>query len=288
MNSKKNDFGYSIQVGKYKVPTFIYGTAWKGETTQDCVEKALDAGFQGIDTANQRKHYFEEGVGNAIDSRIKKGKIRRQDLFLQSKFTFRHGQDHRLPYDEKAGIAQQVRQSCAGSLDHLKTNYLDSYILHGPASQDGLTDDDFEAWKAMEELAREGKVRHLGVSNVYLEQLEELYLHANIKPTFVQIRCFARLAWNKDIRLFCKKYALVFQGFSLLTANVRELDHPRFQAIVKSLRKTPAQIVFRFALQSGMIPLTGTTDPTHMTDDFQIYDFSLSEEYMNSIATIAL
>ena len=85
-----------------KIPEFLYGTAWKEESTQRCVEQAIQAGFRGIDTANQRKHYFEAGVGAALKSVFAQGKINRGDLFLQTKFTSIDGQDSRLPYDPHA------------------------------------------------------------------------------------------------------------------------------------------------------------------------------------------
>ena len=83
-------------------PTFLYGTAWKEERTSALVELALQAGFRGIDTANQRRHYFEGGVGQALAAAYRAGVVTRADLFLQTKFTYRPGQDHRLPYDPHA------------------------------------------------------------------------------------------------------------------------------------------------------------------------------------------
>jgi len=120
------------------IPTFIYGTAWKEERTSALTWLALRAGFRGIDTANQRKHYFEAGVGAALKDAVLAGEVSRAELFLQSKFTFLAGQDERLPYDRQARIADQVAQSFASSLVHLGTDYLDSYVLHGPSSRRGL------------------------------------------------------------------------------------------------------------------------------------------------------
>src|SRR5438270_7679767 len=97
------------------VPELLYGTAWKEDATESLVKGALASGFRAIDTANQRKHYFEEAVGRGIA----RGGVARDQLFVQTKFTFRDGQDHRLPYDERAPIADQVAQSFASSLDHL-------------------------------------------------------------------------------------------------------------------------------------------------------------------------
>src|SRR5687768_9478802 len=121
-----------------QLPDFLYGTAWKEDQTQRLVELALQQGFRGIDTANQRKHYHEAAVGHAIAAAIQRGLVRREDIFLQTKFTFQAGQDHRLPYDPAAPIASQVQQSFASSLTHLGVETIDSYLLHGPSQRTGL------------------------------------------------------------------------------------------------------------------------------------------------------
>ena len=116
------------------VPDFLYGTAWKEDRTLVLTEQAIRAGFRGIDTANQRRHYFEAGVGEALATAYRAGVVSRKDLFLQTKFTYQGGQDHRLPYDPAASLAMQVAQSMVSSLGHLGTEYVDSYVLHGPSS----------------------------------------------------------------------------------------------------------------------------------------------------------
>src|SRR5262245_62846944 len=168
------------------VPRFLYGTAWKENQTQPLVELALKLGFRGIDTANQRKHYHEAAVGEAVAAAIARGLVGRDDLFLQTKFTFRDGQDHRLPYDPKASIAVQVEQSFQSSLEHLHVERIDSYVLHGPSRRSGLGADDWAAWRAMEAIHASGRVRVLGVSNVGLDQLQLLCASARVRPRFVQ------------------------------------------------------------------------------------------------------
>ena len=265
-------------------PHFLYGTAWKEDETERLVRLALDAGFRGIDTANQRKHYFEAGVGAAVAA----SGIPREELFLQTKFTFRDGQDHRLPYDPDADVATQVRQSFAKSLEHLRVETIDSYVLHGPSRRRGLGDADHEAWRAMEKLHDSGQARLLGVSNVALDQLEALVGFAKVKPAFVQNRCYAATGWDYHVRAFCRAQGIVYQGFSLLTANLRELRNDTFREIVMRTRRTPAQIVFRFALQAGMLPITGTTDPVHMREDLGAFDFELAEHDVDTIERIAV
>src|SRR5947209_1319386 len=109
------------------IPNFLYGTAWKEERTAALTENAIRAGFRGIDTANQRRHYFEAGVGEGLAAAYRAGIVTRAELFLQTKFTYRRGQDHRLPYDPAASLTVQVAQSLAGSLEHLDTHYVDSF-----------------------------------------------------------------------------------------------------------------------------------------------------------------
>ena len=269
-------------------PPFLYGTAWKEAETERLTRLALEAGFRGIDTANQRRHYFEEGVGAAVAGAIADGIVKRDDVFLQTKFTYRPSQDHRLPYDPNADAPTQVRQSFASSLEHLGVETLDSYVLHGPSRRYGLSKTDLEVWKTMEELHGSGRTRFLGVSNVDLDQLETLCAHVAVRPAFVQNRCFAATGWDAEVRAFCRKHGIVYQGFSLLTANLRELRSPAFREIVARTGHTPAQVVFRFAMQVGMLPLTGTTDPAHMREDLAATELELSAEDVRTIERIAL
>ncbi|MEO6326573.1 MAG: aldo/keto reductase [Thermoanaerobaculia bacterium] len=277
----------TIAVRGTVVPSFLYGTAWKEQETERLVRLALEAGFRGVDTANQRKHYVEAGVGAAVRRAIADGLVRREDLFLQTKFTSVGGQDQRLPYDPGAAPAIQVRQSFASSLEHLGVEQIDSYVIHGPSSGRGLNGYDREVWRTMEELHAAGQARFLGISNVALEQLEKLCEHAVVQPSFVQNRCFARDGWDSAVRSFCREHGIVYQGFSLLTANVRDLQNPAFFQLVDRLGKTPAQVVFRFAHQIGMLPLTGTTDPEHMSEDLDGLGFELADEDMRLIEGIA-
>jgi diketogulonate reductase-like aldo/keto reductase len=269
------------------IPQFLYGTAWKGDDTARCVLDALKAGFRGIDTANQRVHYFEAGVGHALKLAYAEGLVERDDLLLQTKFTLQRSQDHRLPYDPEALLGTQVRQSFQSSLEHLQTERIDSYVLHGPAQSVGLTDSDWEMWRVMETLHEQGLVSHLGVSNVRLDQLEGLYEGARIKPRFVQNRCFAITLWDKAVRDFCREKEMTYQGFSLLTANGDVLRDSRLLEIAKRYGKTPTQIVFRFALDVGMLPITGTTDTDHMQEDLTVAEFHLDPEEVDLIERMA-
>ena len=265
------------------IPAFLYGTAWKEERTAGLVRSAIEAGFRGIDTANQRRHYFEQAVGDALGEVLGDGRLTRKDLFLQTKFTYAGGQDHRLPYDPQADFPTQARQSFASSLQHLRTDYIDSYVLHGPSVGRGLGDADYQVWKEMEALCREEKTRFIGVSNVSLGQLRMLVQAAEIPPRFVQNRCFAATHWDREVREFCAAQNITYQGFSLLTANPHALGAPGVISIARRHQKTVAQVVFRFAQQIGMLPLTGTTDSNHMQEDLDSSSFLLAEEEVKLI-----
>jgi diketogulonate reductase-like aldo/keto reductase len=268
-------------------PDFLYGTAWKEERTPALVELALRQGFRGVDTANQRRHYFEEGVGQGLAAAYRAGVVRRSDLFLQTKFTYRPGQDHRLPYDPTAKLSVQVAQSMASSLQHLGTDYVDSYVLHGPSSGYNWTNADSEVWEAMRNERDAGRTRLLGVSNVSLEHLEQMAAVHSEGPSLVQNRCYARLGWDRDIRLFCRANNIVYQGFSLLTANVEVLHHPDVIALADRAGVTTAQVIFSFARAVGMLPLTGTSNAEHMRQDLASSRLVLSSDAVQAIESLA-
>ena len=265
------------------VPGFLYGTAWKEERTEELTRLALAAGFLGIDTANQRRHYVEDAVGSAVASALGEGRVRREDLFLQTKFTFVRGQDNRIPYDPAADEADQVGQSFASSLAHLRTDHVDSYLLHGPSSPRGVTRADWAAWRAMEALQRAGRARLIGVSNVSLGQLAAIRRGSEVAPAFVQNRCFSSTGWDREVRAYCGEHGIAYQAFSLLTANPRALRSPPVARAARRAGRSAAQVVFRFAIEVGMIPITGTSRLAHMRDDLGCFDFALDPAEVEAI-----
>jgi diketogulonate reductase-like aldo/keto reductase len=273
-----------LEIRGIRVPGFLYGTAWKEDATESLAFGALTTGFRGIDTANQRKHYHEEGVGRAI-ARAVAGGIRRDELFVQTKFTHLGGQDHRLPYDAGAPVGAQVAQSFASSLAHLGVERVDSLVLHGPSQRDGLAPAEREARRAIEALAEAGRVALIGISNVTARQLRELVAFARVAPAFVQNRCYAERGWDREIRALCTEHGLRYQAFSLLTANRDVAVHRGVRAIAARHGKTPAQIIFRFARQAGMLPLTGTSSPQHMREDLAIDSFELDARELATVDT---
>jgi diketogulonate reductase-like aldo/keto reductase len=269
-------------------PSFIYGTAWKKDATAELVKTAVGAGFTAIDTANQPRHYNEPAVGEALAALAGQGTqgTPRESLFIQTKFTPLNGHDNRVPYDPNADLTTQVNQSFESSLLHLKTDRVDSFLLHGPYTYPRLGAEDWEVWSAIEAIYNSGRAGMIGISNVNALQVAELLDRAKVKPMVVQNRCFANRGWDRDVRRICTQRGIMYQGFSLLTANPYVLHHPEVISIAKRLHVDTPQVIFRFAMQAGMVPLTGTTSLEHMKEDLKIYDIELTAEQVKLIESI--
>jgi diketogulonate reductase-like aldo/keto reductase len=128
----------------------------------------------------------------------------------------------------------------------------------------------------------------IGISNVTAAQLAQLCEQAKLKPMAVQNRCYAVLGWDMEVREICRAQGIIYQGFSLLTANRQVLAEGDVQAMARQLGTGPAQVIFRFAMQVGILPLTGTTNEQHMKEDLAVEKFSLSEAEVERIETIAM
>lgn len=257
-----------------KVPGIIYGTAWKAERTAALVEQAVTLGFRGIDSACQPKHYHEPGVGEGLAACFAAG-LSRADVYLQTKFTPRDGQDPaRIPYDPKASLSDQVAQSFATSLKNLRTDYLDGLVLHSPLTEERNL---MEVWRAMEAIVDAGGARQLGISNCYRPaQFQRLCEQARIKPAILQNRFYAATGYDRDLRTFCRRHGILYQSFWTLTANPTILAHATARGLAKKYGRTPAQVFFRVLTQAGIVPLTGTTSEVHMREDLEIFEFELT------------
>lgn len=268
------------------MPPLIYGTAWKQARTAELVELAILAGFRGIDTAAQPKHYDEAQVGVALQ-RLKAAGITRESLYLQTKYTPFSGQDpSNVPYDPSAPLAQQVAQSFTTSQRNLKTDYVDCLILHSPLSTHAKT---MQAWAALEAIHAAGGARQLGISNCYaLADLQAIYADAKAKPAVVQNRFHAKTGYDAVLRLWCADQHVIYESFWTLTANPHLLKSKPIQTIAGTLRKTPAQILFRYLNQSGVVPLTGTTSAQHMREDLAMVEFTLSSEDIKRISELLI
>lgn len=269
-----------------KMPSIIYGTAWKKEATATLVSQAINLGFRGIDTACQPKHYHEAGVGEGVASSLQQGLLR-SDLYLQTKFTPINGHDpEQIPYDKNASLSKQVAQSFQVSLKNLQTDYLDCLVLHSPLTN---SDDLLRVWQAMEQIFANGGCRQLGISNCYnLEQLSFLYQSAKIKPAVLQNRFYAETHYDQALRQFCNTHHIIYQSFWTLTANPKILTSDIIQALTEKYQRNSAQIFFRYLTQIGIIPLTGTQSAHHILEDLAIFEFELLNNELISINTLLI
>ncbi len=266
-----------------EIPIIFYGTAWKKERTAGLVELAIKCGFCAIDTACQPKHYFEPGVGEGI----RRSGVDRAQLFLQTKFTPYRGQDpDNIPYDPTSCISSQVKKSLEVSLSNLKTNYLDSLILHSPMD---TMEETLEVWEVFESFISEKKVFNLGLSNCYdIHFFKELYDKAKIKPRFLQNRFYAKTGYDQELRQFCLGSNVSYQSFWTLTANPHLLESSTLIELARKYKVAPPQILYRFLTQCKVIPLIGTSSEQHMKDDLEIINFSLSKDEVDALQSILL
>ena len=265
-----------------RMPRLLYGTAWKGERTAALVASALRAGFRGIDTAAQPKHYDEAGVGAGLATA---GLPAREALYLQTKFTPASGQarEH-LPYTLTAPLAAQIEQSLAASRRNLRTTYLDALLLHSPLESRALT---LLAWRTMEQLVASDAVRQLGISNCYaLAEFDALYRAAEIKPAVLQNRFYGRTRHDRELRAYCRAHNVVYQSFWTLTANPDALGSSTLQILAQRHGRTPAQILFRYLTHIDVVPLTGTSSQEHMHDDLAIFEFELEVRECDALSVL--
>jgi len=264
----------TITTNAYKLsdrPTLKYGTAWKKEATADLVFKATKSGFRHIDTACQPRHYNEAGVGDGWTRAARELNLKREDIWLQTKFSGLSAHDPtNVPYDKSAPREERVRQSLAASLSNLQTSYIDSYIMHGPEDN---WDDHWKVWNTMEEAYDDGKVRQLGMSNFYrLEDIIYAYENARIKPSVVQNRFYADEGHDVGIREFCEKNDIEYQSFWTLTANPDAYRHQEAQELAKIKGLSPEGLFYAFCMAIGISPMDGTTNELHMKEDMALME----------------
>jgi len=260
---------------------FLYGTAWKKEATTDLVLQAVRAGFRGIDTACQPKHYREDLVGKALAVLAREG-VERDQLWLQTKFTTLRGQDpDDIPYDENAPLRVQVEQSIAKSLYNLGTSRIDSLVLHSPLP---TLEETLEVWGVFEKAVDAGQVGQLGISNCYdPPTFKALYEKARIKPKILQNRFYKDSGYDVELRAYCLEKGVTYQTFWTLTANPHILSADPVVRAASRLGATQPQVLFRWLIQVGHQPLTGTKSPEHMKQDLQAVTMPLSTAEMSEI-----
>ncbi|KAF2213956.1 hypothetical protein CERZMDRAFT_110940 [Cercospora zeae-maydis SCOH1-5] len=258
-----------------KLPSLLYGTAWKKDRTQELVKQALLSGFRGIDTAAQPKHYQEHFVGAGIRAALQEGQFKREDLYVQTKFTSINGQDVKagVPYDPQDSIADQVKSSVASSLLNLRPTehdggekpYVDCLVLHSPFPTTSQT---LQAWKAMEAHVPE-QVRTLGISNCYdLQLLQALYDSADVKPSILQNRFYRDTGYDRSLRTYCRSKGIVYQSFWTLTANPHLLKSDPVAALRGHANVSKEVALYSLVLGLGNVQvLCGTTNAARMQDD---------------------
>ncbi len=266
------------------LPAVVYGTAWKKERTAGLVEEAVRAGFRGVDTACQPKHYNEPGVGEGLATALRTG-VQRDELYIQTKFTPLSGQDPaRVPYDPRASLPEQVAQSVQRSRSNLRVDQLDGLVLHSPLR---AFDDTMVVWRALEAAVDAGHVRQLGISNCYDPELfERLFAEARIAPAVLQNRFYQDSGYDVRLRAFCADHGVVYQSFWTLTANPHVLQSKPVQTACTRYGKTPAQVLYRALTQLGIVPLIGTTSRQHMEEDLAIFTFELTPTELTAIEAL--
>jgi len=227
-----------------------------------CVLDALKVGYRSIDTA--QSYFNEEEVGNAL---IKSG-IPREEIFLTTKVWIEH-----YGYDE-------CRASVLESLRKLKTNYLDLCLLHQPFS------DVYGAYRALEDLMAEGKIRAIGISNFYVDRMVDIASFARVKPAVNQIEIHPHHQQNEQLE-WANKYGIQLEAWAPFGEGRGGMfELPELKAIGKKYGKTPAQVMLRWHIQRGIVVIPKSTHIERMEENFNIFDFELTAEDMEAIASL--
>ncbi|KAL6871237.1 putative aldo-keto reductase [Trichoderma novae-zelandiae] len=264
------DLPLGLSTASARIPKLVYGTAWKKDQTADLVYLALKTGFRGIDTAAQPKHYDERGVGAGVKRAIGEGIIKREDLFIQTKFTSPGGQNHTTPYDVNAPLADKVHQSVQSSLKYFTIDgqepYLDSLVLHSPMD---TMQETVIVWKALESYTPH-KIRNLGISNTTLPVLEALVSDMTVKPAVVQNRFHNKTGYETKLRAFCREHKIVFQSFWTVSANRHLLQCSPVREVAQKAGVGAVAVLYSMVLGlEGTTILDGTTSESHMKEDLE-------------------
>ncbi len=254
---------YVILSNGVKMPQLGYGVYQVDkEECERCVLNALKVGYRHIDTA--QSYFNEEEVGNAIA----KSGVPREQIFLTTKVWVEH-----YGYDE-------TRKSVIESMRKLKTNYIDLVLLHQPFS------DYYGAWRALEDLYAEGVIKAIGVSNFYPDRLVDICSFARIKPMVNQVETHPH---NQQIEAheWMKKYGVQHEAWAPFGEGRGGMfEEPLLVEIGKKYGKTAAQVILRWDMQRNVVAIPKSTHIERMEQNFDIFDFELSEEEMTKIATL--
>ena len=254
-------------------PAFTYGTAWKKDQTKLLVKEALKQGFRRVDTAAQPKHYQEHLVGEALREAYSEGTVSREDVYMQTKYTTPGGQDlNNMPYDPNAPLDDQLRTSVASSLKNLRPtqdtqegSYLDCLLLHSPLP---TIDQTLQAWQLLETYVPH-QIKALGISNVTLPVLREIYNASTVKPSVVQNRFYAQTRYDGSLRAFCREHGITYQSFWTLTGNPKLLKSKPVIGLAQAAEVSVPTALYALVMDLGVEVLNGTTAAEHMYEDLE-------------------
>ena len=243
-----------------KMPMVGIGTfLLQPEDAEAAVFHALKEGYRLIDTANA--YVNEKAVGRAM----KKSGVVREDIFLETKLwpSF---------YEQEDAVEK--------TLERLDTGYIDLLLIHQPAGNY------LAGYRLMEKAYKEGKVKAIGLSNFTKEQIEEILNTCEVKPTILQTEVHP-YAQEKELKAFLDREGIVIQAwYPLGHGDATLLQEPLFAKLGEKYKKSSAQIILRWHVQEGNIVIPGSKNPAHIRDNFAIFDFTLTEEEMEEIATL--
>ncbi|KAH8722973.1 aldo-keto reductase-like protein [Phaeosphaeriaceae sp. PMI808] len=254
-------------------PAFIYGTAWKKNQTKRLVKEAILAGFRHVDTAAQPRHYQEHLVGEALREAYSDSLIKREDIYVQTKYTTPAGQDlSDRPYNPDASLDDQIKASVTSSLKNLRRSdetdeisYIDCLLLHSPLPTIEKT---LQAWKLLEAYVPL-QIRMLGISNVTLPILQAIHESSTVKPSVVQSRFYAQTRYDIPLRAFCKEHHIMYQSFWTLTGNPALLKSEPVVALAEATGVGRPVALYALVMGLGVVVLNGTTSKQHMCDDLE-------------------
>ncbi|MGG2094655.1 aldo/keto reductase [Bacillus sp. S13(2024)] len=234
----------------------------EGPELVNAVKTAITHGYRSIDTA--AIYGNEEGVGQGIREGIQQANISREDIFVTSKVW-----NADLGYESTIAAYET-------SLDKLGLEYLDLYLIHWPVEGKYK-----EAWRALETLYKEGRVKAIGVSNFQIHHLEDLMKDAEIKPMVNQVEYHPRLT-QKELQAFCQEHNIQLEAWSPLMQG-QLLNHEVLQEIANNYNKSVAQVILRWDLQNGVITIPKSTKEHRIVENADVFDFELKEEDMKRI-----
>ena len=232
---------------------------------ENAVVQAVKTGYRLIDTAAAYEN--ETAVGKAIKRVIAEGIVKREDLFVTTKLWITD-----TSYEK-------AKEGFKRSLDRLGVDYVDLYLIHQPYH------DYYGAWRALEELYEEGKVKSIGVDNFTQDRMADFLFFNKVKPAVNMIECNAYFQ-REDERKYLKEQNILMQAWSPLAAGKEDLfTNEILCEIAQKHGKSVAQIGLRWLVQRGIVPVVKSADPVRMKENLDIFDFVLSEEEMKEIAT---